>query len=59
MKVKINRASLRSFWYAKHIDKFFEAEISEQWPKRYELILPGETLKSFIRDEDAEIDIDT
>jgi len=55
MKVKIKQSSLKTFWYAKYLHHTFEVEISKlsYAPNRYELILPNETLKSFIRFEDS------
>ena len=54
-KVKIIKATRPTFWYAKHIGEVFEVTKSLKYKERYELILTGETLRSFIREEDCEL----
>ena len=67
-KVIVVSAVMKTFWYAKYIGKIFEVKKSKTigrekdlyyqkdwyYAERYELVLDGETLKSFIRHEDCE-----
>lgn len=62
-KVKITKAVMKTFWYAKRIGEIFEVTESKTigspkdwyYAERYKLILDGETLYSFIRVEDCKI----
>lgn len=65
LKVRVVSALRKTFWYSKHLGKVFEVRKSDKhyelpdeffrWIERYELVLDGERLVSYIRETDSEV----